>query len=251
MKLRFVRERALAELKASIEENLEKYRKGDFAYLSLDPSLSFEAPIEVSETQLAKLKAPDDDKLFDSENCIVLLAALKKLTPFQAADERLWVMLTHTLMLEYGRKRWPIPQNDKMAIKHIQTHFFGSTQRQLERDNIASRLWWMGHLCARVDGLEVKEGLDVLLHRTDVRANIIERPTTAQSIPIFSAVLQKLAQSMEGKGKLFERNVFRRLMVRLNGLGGYKLLDALDTRTVEKFIGDIISKDLKLSENEI
>jgi hypothetical protein len=251
MKVRFVRERALAELRGTIRDNLDKYRSGDFAYLALDPSLSFESPIEVNEKELAKLKDPDDDKLFDSENCLVLLAALKNLTPFQAADERLWVMLSHTLMLEHGRKRWPIPKDTKLAIKHIQTHFFGSTQRQLERDNIASRLWWMGHLCARVNGLAVKQGLDVLLHRSDVRANIIERPTTAQSVPIFSALLNKLAESMDGKGKLFERNVFRRLMVRLNGLGGYKLLDALDTRAVEKFITDIISKDLKLSESEI
>src|SRR5204863_7470660 len=134
---------------------------------------------------------------------------------------------------------------------HIGTHFFASSQRQLERDNVAGRLWWMGHLCARVPDLKLKESLDVLLHRSDVRANIIERPTTAQSIPVFSALLLKLAKSYAGKQKLFERKVFRALMVKLNGLGGYKLLDALDIRTVETFLSEIIEKDLKLSEAEM
>ena len=40
-------------------------------------------------------------------------------------------------------------------------------------------------------------------------------------------------------------------MVKLNGLGGYVLLDALDTKTVEKLIEDIIAKDFRLSEKDI
>lgn len=99
--------------------------------------------------------------------------------------------------------------------------------------------------------MKLKDSLVVLLHRSDVRANIIERPTTAQSVPVFSAILSKLAESYAGKKKLFERKVFRNLMVRLNGLGGYKLLDALDGKAVERFIGEFIEKDLKLSQREI
>jgi Holliday junction resolvasome RuvABC DNA-binding subunit len=84
-----------------------------------------------------------------------------------------------------------------------------------------------------------------------VRANIVERPTTGQSIPVFSAILRKLAKSYAGNRKLFERKLFRPLMVKLNGLGGYVLLDALDTGTVEKLIGEIIAKDFKLLEKDI
>jgi hypothetical protein len=251
MKLRFLRERALSELKSSIEDNLDRYRSGDFNFLLIDPTLSFETGVDINESALSKLKAPEGNELFDSENCAILLSAMKNLSPYEAADERLWVMLSHTLMLDHARVRWPIPKSDKDAVKHVQTHFFASAQRQLERDNIAGRLWWMGHLCARVEELKLKESLDVLLHRSDVRANIIERPTTAQSIPVFSALLCKLAKSHAGNKKLFERKVFRNLMIKLNGLGGYKLLDALDSKAVEKFIGDIISNDLKLSEKEI
>ncbi len=40
-------------------------------------------------------------------------------------------------------------------------------------------------------------------------------------------------------------------MVRLNGVGGYKLLDALDSKSVERFIGEIITQDLRMKEQEI
>jgi hypothetical protein len=198
VKVRFLRERALAELKGSISDNLDRYRSGEFGYLSLDPALSFETRIDLNESALSKLKAPEGDEKFDSENCAALWNAMKSLSPYEAADERLWVMLSHTLMLDHARLRWPIPKAGDKAMEHIRTHFFASAQRQLERDNVAGRLWWMGHLCARVEELKLKDSLDVLLHRSDVRANIIERPTTAQSIPVFSALLCKLAKSYAG-----------------------------------------------------
>jgi hypothetical protein len=75
----------------------------------------------------------------------------------------------------------------------------------------------------------------------------VERPTTAQSVPVFSALISRLAKSYKGKQQLFERNTFRSLMIRLNGLGGYKLLDALERKAVEQLIDDLIENDLKLS----
>lgn len=247
MKVKLVRERALAELRSKIRVNLDLYRAGSFDHLDLDPALSFMTDIELVEEEVSKLRTPVGPQNFESENCVTMLAALPNLTPYQAADERLWGMLSHTVLLSHARARWPIPAKADEAEAHIRTHFFGQTQRQLERDNIGARLWWMGHLCSRVKGMPLKQTLDVLLFRSDVRANIVERPTTAQSVPVFSALLRKLAQSHGGKKKLFDRNVFRSLMVHLNGLGGYKLLDALDAKAVEELIDDLVSTRLRVS----
>jgi hypothetical protein len=247
MKVRLLRERAVSELKSSIKDNLLRYRSGDFVHLAIDPALSFEADIELDEGAIGQLKAPVGIENFEAENCAILLGALSSLTPYQAADERLWAMLSHTILLPHARIRWPIPTNDQAAVKHILTHFFASTQRQLERDNVGGRLWWMGHLCSRIRGMPLKESLEILLFRSDVRANIVERPTTSQSAPIFSALIIKLAKSYRGKKKLFERQTFRALMIRINGLGGYKLLDALDRKAVEQLIDEVVSRDLKLS----
>jgi hypothetical protein len=248
MKLQFLKEAAVADLRASVGDNLALYRAGDFAHLTTDPALSFQTDIVFNEKELTKLVSPSGKQFFDAENCAIMLRALPKLTPYEAADERLWTMLCHTLMLPHARDRWPIPEKDSDAIKHIQAHFFGATQRQLERDNVAARLWWMGHLCSRLSNARLTESLAVFLHRSDVRANIIERPTTAQSLPVFSALMRYLTKSYRGKKKLFERKVFRLLMVHLNGLGGYKLLDALDSKSVEGQIKRIISSQLKISE---
>ncbi len=78
MKLRFLRDRALAELKSSISDNLDRYRAGDFGYLSLDPALSFETGIDVNEAALSKLRPPEGDEKFDSENCVIFWGAMKK-----------------------------------------------------------------------------------------------------------------------------------------------------------------------------
>jgi hypothetical protein len=95
--------------------------------------------------------------------------------------------------------------------------------------------------------VQLEDSLKILLFRSDVRANIVERPTTAQSISIFTALINKLATSHRGKQKLFERRIFRNLMIGLNGMGGYRLLDALDSKAVEGIIDEIVSRDLKIS----
>lgn len=247
MKAKLLRARAVAELKGKIGDNLPKYRSGDFGYLLFDPAHSFETSIDVVEAEIEKLKDPESQNDFEVENCSAMLRALPSLSPYEAADERLWTMLSHTFLLKHARARWPIPTTDAEAVDHIATHFFGKTQRDLERNNVGSRLWWMGHLCERVEGMKLKDTLSVLLFRSDVRANIVERPTTAQSIPVFSALINCLAKSYKGEQKLFERAIFRALMVRLNGLGGYKLLDALDRKVIENLIEELITNDLKIS----
>jgi hypothetical protein len=247
MKVRLLREKALLELKSAVKENLARYRTGNFLHLAIDPALSFDSNIELDEAAVARLKSPIGDENFEAENCVTMLDALKSLTPFQAADERLWTMLCHTNLLAHGRARWPIPADDEVATKHVLSHFFGATERQLERDNIGARLWWLGHLCSRVRGMPLKQSLEILLFKSDVRANIVERPTTAQSVPIFTALISKLSKSYQGKKKLFERRTFRSLMIGINGLGGYRLLDALDSKAVEQLIDEVVSRDLKLS----
>jgi uncharacterized protein DUF6339 len=164
------------------------------------------------------------------------------LTRYQGGDERLWTYVAHTLLLKYGRARWPIPKDDEKASGHIRKHFFAANQRQLERDNLASRLWWMGTLCARVPSIRLETALEVLLFRSDVRANVIERPTVSQSLTVFTAILRRLLASYEGDKDLFERKLFRRIMIALNGLGGFKLLDVLDSTSIDRLLDNIISE---------
>ena len=111
----------------------------------------------------ARTCAPTTGSDFRGQNCALLHSALGNLSPYLARDERLWAFLSHTFLLEYARLRWPIPVDDDEAVRHVSKHFFARDKRQIERDNVGSRLWWMAHLCARVDSLDQKEALDALL----------------------------------------------------------------------------------------
>jgi hypothetical protein len=145
MKVRFLRDEAVASLRQSISDNLDRYRNGDFAFLDLDSTQSHELPAETDDAALTNLKMPSNGDDHEVENCIAIHDYLKALSPYEARDERLWCYLTHTVLLNYARARWPIPNDDEKAVAHVQTHFFARTNRQIERDNAASRLWWMAH----------------------------------------------------------------------------------------------------------
>jgi hypothetical protein len=248
MKARFLRERALEALRGDIENNLERYRKGDFEYLARNLAYYFETPIDIDEVKLRTVQEPADGNEFDAENSLTVGNAMGTLGAYQAGDERLWAYLTHTLMLGYTRARWPIPEGNEQARKHIENHFFGKSLRGRERDNAVSRLWWFHHVASRTDGLATDKALEVLLFQSDVRANLLERPTTAQSIPVFSAVMAKLSDSYAGKQNLFVRNTFRTLMIKLNGVGGHNLLDVKTKKSIEHYLDQFISTDLGIKE---
>jgi len=235
MKLQLLKKATVKDLYDSVPANLERYRIGDFAHLKADPGLLIESQHEFDPSALALIHCTKDDDR-EVENCVAVWNALHWLSPYLARDERLWTFLTHVYLLEYSRTRWPIPKDDETAIKEIRRHFFVSGGRGFERDNAVARLWWMAYLCDKAEGLSLHDSLKVLLYKYDVRANIMERPTTSQSIHVFSAVLKKLKKSYDGDKSLFEREAFRSAMRELNLIGGTKLLPALSSREVDHFV---------------
>lgn len=245
---RFLRHSALERLRETVPENLDAYRIGDFSHLLIDNSLYFEGKDGIDTERLSKLSSPGDGELYDVENCQVCFASMSGLTPYDARDERLWAYITHTYMFEYARKRWPIPEDPVAAVGHVRAHFFAKEQRQIERDNAASRLWWMAHLCGRVKGLRLSDSLQVFLYRTDVRASIIERPTVSQNLNLFSTIVRRLQDSYVGHKRLFERTTFRRLMQEINSVGGVQLLDAMTEQQIAGVVNGILREQLDLTE---
>jgi hypothetical protein len=241
MKANFLKASKISELLSNIENNLDIYRRGSFDYLLTDPTCYFETDLEIDEHKLLQINCEKDD-LKEVDNCIYIFEAIKNLSHYLARDERFWVYLTHTLLLSYSRKRWPIPEDDQKAIKHIKNHFFCVGARGIERDNAASRLWWLASICSRAKGLPFDQALTCFLHQSDVRASLVERPTTAQNINVFSAILQKLNDSFVADKKLFERDVFRSLMKELNLAGGIRLLATLPEITVNQILDDCVLK---------
>ena len=104
----------------------------------------------------------------------------------------------------------------------------------------------MAHLCARVTYIELEEGLQALLFRTDVRANIVERPTSAQSVDLFGGILGRLVTSYAGKQLLFDRETFRPFMREINSVGGFRLLDCLSVKQIDLILDRILVEKLEL-----
>jgi len=247
MNARFLRYSALEDLRGQILKNLELYRSGSFKSLEVDSALWFEHTVTLDEKVISSIRISSGQDFREVDNCQLIYQAFQGLTPYEARDERLWVYLTHTLLLDYTRARWPIPDDDSLAVDHIRKHFFARDKRQVERDNSASRLWWMAHLCTRVADLSLVESLQAFLYRSDVRASIIERPTSSQSSQVFNIIIARLHDSLNGEKLLFKREVFRQFMREINSVGGFKLLDCMGKLEVSDTIGEIIKDKLKLA----
>lgn len=237
--LLILRQRAHDALLKDISLNLTRYREGNFLHLITDPShyICVSENIDVQKLEGISCTPEDTEEV---ACCIAMHEAMGIVPPYMARDSRLWVLITHTLMLKYTRIRWPIPEDDPAAIEHIKKHFFAIGTRGIERDNAASRLWWMASLCSRVKNLTLEQALETFLYKSDVRANIIERPTTSQTIPVFSALLNELHVSYSSDRVLFEREKFRPLMKALNIQGGTKLLEVLNESEVSAVLSKCI-----------
>ena len=244
--MQYLSEKTLSQLFSTVKSNLGCYRSGDFVDL-IDKKAVRTLKGKFRVKKLESLKTRSDVGVFDAENSELVFKSLG-LTPMQAREERIWAYLCHMDGLNYMRSRWPIPSDDVEAVKHIQTHFFATSARAIERDNGISRLWWMGFISSRAKGLELSETLEVLTYRADVRANIIERPTTGASVNVFSAILKQLKKSYDGKKVLHERQQFRAFMKEINSVGGVQLLDSLNSRQLNRLTNGIIKDRLGLSE---
>lgn len=242
MKMHILKTSALLDLKRNIPNNLNNYLTGNFNSFFADPANLIELDIEVDVAKFSGF-LPGNTNDDEVHNCLLMLEVLGHIAPDFARDERLWVYLVHTYLLEYSRLRWELKKKeDDALIKHIGTHFFAPDKRAVERDNAASRLWWIATLCNRVDGLHVKDVLECLLHQSDVRASIIERPTTSQCLNVFSAITKKLSTEYKnGNMSIFERKLFRELMKQLNLFGGIKLLNTMREDDILTFIDQEVS----------
>ena len=98
------------------------------------------------------------------------------------------------------------------------------------------RLRWMSSICSKVEGMSLERSLTAFLFQSDVRANIVERPTTSQNVSLLSAVVQKLDESFRGDKELYNRERFRAVMKDLNLQGGTKLLEVLDDAEIKRIV---------------
>lgn len=264
MKIKILTQAAANTLKKYVatDSDLGAFRtnRPDLAKI-LGKNFSHETSIDINGDAIAKqIKMPkgnvaiddnsgsgDDDKksegnTYDADNSAIVYRALANLTPQQATDERLWLYLTNCELWKYARARWPLPEDLDKRRRQIKLHYLVPSNRGLIRNNAIARLWWMGFVANRCNKFGADKALEILLHKSDVRANLLERPTLAASGEIFNGVMQMLGDSYNKDKELFVRDNFRTMMKMLNRAGGRRMLNMLGENGVYKmckqFAGD-------------
>ncbi len=82
----------------------------------------------------------------DAENAILIHKYLPRLSAVQAADERLWVYLTHSEFMAYSAWRWSVREDPEKQTTDISSHWFVAGGKAGLRRNAVARLWWAAHL---------------------------------------------------------------------------------------------------------
>lgn len=248
-KLKYFAESILAELKANVPSNLERYRGSGFADQAELNGWSMElSSIEVDPDKLGKLD-PSGGSSAEVSNSLLVFGAFSGMTPALATEERVWARLTHFECLEYARKRWPLKDEPKEAggllggltgakqkaaeqrkkvhhqnVNQVETHYFARGRTGYRDDNAVSRLWWNGFIAWRVDPEDQAGVLEELLRTADIRSNLVERPILSNRASMLRGIIKTMRSHPDVYGT---EATFREFMKALNLRGSGVLFESL------------------------
>src|SRR3954469_6736373 len=137
MSLRYLTDTFLAKLRNALPQNANKYASDRDWLDEFAAGTRYwrETGVDVGALPaLIVTERPEDD----GENAIRLYDALRKLTPVQAMEERLWAYLSHATYWSYMVKRWGTTNAEVIADRFfLKRGGIGS----LVRNGIARLLW--------------------------------------------------------------------------------------------------------------
>lgn len=226
MSLEFLSREGADKLAHDVGKNIDLYRTG-----------RTESLIRSSDSRVSKVDAVAAPELLDaagepksdSEASQLIFQWLSNLTPVQAADERLWVLLTHRTFASYVHKRWGkgLERATQPEALVVDRWFFRGTGVATFVRNGISRLWWFGHLTYDRQRSNPFELTDVLLSLQDIQVAFLER-SLGRCRPLLRAVLetvQKHQADLRNTPK--SGDVIQEWAKEIRFYGGAYLLDAV------------------------
>jgi hypothetical protein len=235
MKIRFLRKSVLDSLKENIENNLEKYRTGDFDYLAEGENNWGKLNLDYDPHPLETL-IPKNHSQSEIHNSLAVWRSLSGLTPDLACEESIWAYFSHVDLLDFCRERWLNYDNKQEDIKKIRTRFFAKGTRGYRDLNAISRYWWNGYIASIIDPENMEEFLEGLLAKSDIRKNIIQRPTFSSRRMIIKTLVRRINNDEDLK----DRDVYREALQEINKYGSGMLFEAHENDTVEAFVDKCI-----------
>lgn len=238
--LKYLSDKALAQLKSGLTVNVARYRTSGFPELADDPGWNIGLSVEYDEVLLGTLdrSAPRAIAAIDLANSRIVGKALTNLSPTLANEERIWVRLSHIEAFSYARERWIGQAEDAAVPKLVEDHFFASGQTKIRDDHALSRLWWNYQIARTCNPENPDEALSLILKTADIRSNFVERIWMTSRRNIASAVLDLM--KTEPWVTDAEKN-FRIFMKSLNRLGGGIVFEVLSRDEIDHFLKDCLS----------
>lgn len=175
MSLEFLSREATDKLISEVVSNLPAYRSGNTGVLINQADCRMSRVEAVAPPQLL---AENGDCKSDAETSKLIYQWLSRLTPVQASDERLWVLLTHREFAKYvhrrwGQKRFESAKNPEAVV--LDRWFYRGQGLRTCVHNGLSRLWWFGYLTYDSKRADPFELTDVLLSLQDIQTAFLER----------------------------------------------------------------------------
>lgn len=231
MKIKCLSAEFVTWLKEHAGENLSRY-SSENSWVEAEGSTGGrirESGIEIHS--LPHLEMPEQGDFRDAENARVIHESMKRLTPLQAMDERLWAYLTHVHYAAYMRIRWKCDSEGALIDRYLfRSNGFGS----LVRNGIA-RLWWFGQVTFDARREDPYELTDVLLCNQDVHTALLQR-SFGKSRPVLHSVLEHIKDNLDSLYADSIGSKIKSKAKRLNVLGGVSLLDAMPRRAIHDFL---------------
>lgn len=231
-----------------VEKNIDSYINGDLTAILQQPEYK-ELTTSVSSTELAEddlaMLEKEATGVADAKNAAIIYKSMKCMTPHLAADERVWVALTHMKAPRFSFQRYAKNfKSTEDAVRLVKTHFFARTggSRGLHRNNALSCLWWYAHVLAKNEKHSLEKLTTSILSKTDFRAQLFERPTTARVKPVCNAITDIVIEEIkrDSKPKILERKAYREWFRKINLNGGIKLYASMSEQNVKALFRDLL-----------
>mgnify|MGYP003666479422 FL=1 len=253
-KLNYLAESVLADLRANVPSNLDRYRGAGFDNLADRNGWS----MELSSTEFAPEKLEQLDPSGEVSNSLIVFGAFSGMTPALATEERVWTRLTHFECLEYTRKRWALQDEPKDSggllggltgakqkaaeqrkkvhhqnVGQVETHYFARGRTGYRDDHAVSRLWWNAFIAWRVDPQDQEGVLKELLRTADIRSNLVERPMLSNRASLLRGIIRTMRSHPDVYGT---EATFREFMKALNLRGSGILFESLTDQDTDQIL---------------
>jgi len=241
-KLKYISGTILAELKAMVPANLDRYRSNGFVDLTGLNGWSME--LDSVEYDPAEIVDLDIASGSDAEisNSLKVFGAISGMSAAMATEERIWTRLTHIECLDYVRKRWPLkkPPKEKSGLlagitgqkekqkaeidksrKHnvhqVEKLYFARGRTGYRDDNAVSRLWWYAYTATLVNPGDREDVFRQILKTADIRQDLIERPMLSNRTALMRGIVKCMRDFPDITAA---ESVFREFMISVNFRGG-------------------------------